>query len=352
MSKKFVLPIALTLLALGALLYIAFNQNRAADAAISTPTALVQNRVEQAATPTAMPTATLTANRSFGGAKVTGNFLSANQATLAFQMPGRLGKLLVKEGDRVKAGDVLSTLDTSTLDLQIAQAQAAYDLVRATYDKVKGGPTADDVAIAKSNLDRAKAGVDQTQAAYDRAGGQSNSYIAMLPQSLALQQATAAYQAAIAQYKLTVNHPTDTELRTVQAQLAQAQAARDLAKQSLVNATIIAPFDATVVWIGPRVSESVGSSAPVIIVADLAQMQVQANVDEITLVDVQVGRTVTVMVDALGGKMLTGRVKKIGMYAATTGGVVSMPVTIDVDLAGAVVYPGQSALVDFQGTSQ
>ena len=50
---------------------------------------------------------------------MTGNFVSANQAVIAFVSAGRLKELKVKEGDAVKAGDVLALLDTTLLDFQI-----------------------------------------------------------------------------------------------------------------------------------------------------------------------------------------------------------------------------------------
>ncbi len=277
--------------------------------------------------------------------KAIGTFMSANQATMAFQMAGRVQEIRVKEGDKVHAGDVLATLDTSLLDLQVAQAQAALDAANAALDKVKTGPTVEDVTIAKSNLDRAKAALDQAQAAYDRIGGASNPVIEMTPQSLALSQAYSAYQAAAAAYTQAVNHPTSTELRTAQAQVAQAQAALDLARQNVANARIKAPIDGSVVWQGPHVGESVLPGAPVVSLADLSHMQVQVGVDENALANIQMGQSATVTADALPGQALTGRVSKIGLLAATTAGIVSVPVTIDVDASQTPIDPGLTATV-------
>ncbi len=340
----------LVVMLIGVGLSIAFALNRPAGAGASASTPLEMNRPASEA---AVPTATLQPQTSADRAapstiKATGNLVSANQVNLAFQMPGRVKEINVKEGDRVQAGAVLATLDTSLLDLQVAQAQAALDLSNANLTRVKEGPTVDDMAIAKSNVDRAQAALDQAQAAYDRVGGASNSYVGMLPQSLALQQAYSGYQAAVAGYHLAVNRPTTAELKIAQAQATQAQAAIDLAKQNLTNAKLVAPFDGTAVWLGPKIGESAAPSLPAATLADLSRMQAQVNVDENTLAEIRVGQTATITVDAFGGKEIMGRVQKIGWLGTTAAGIVSVPVTIDLDPTDVPIYPGLSANVKFQ----
>ena len=330
--KKTTLRIALAV-ALVAVLASAFVQSRLANASAIPTTRSIAPRIENAAVASTT-------------VKAIGNLMSADQVSLAFQAGGRIKEIDVKKGDQVKSGTLLASLDTSTIEIQIAQAQAALDAATATYDKVKAGPTKDDLLIAKSNLDRAKAALDQAQTAYDRIGGDSNPYSGLAPQSLALQQAYSVYQAAQASYDLAVNHPTDTELKTAQAQVAQAQAALGLAKQNLTNAKIVAPFDGTVLWITPKVGETASPGVPAITLADLTHMQVQVGVDEDTLPLVHVGQTVTVTLDALPGTTLTGKVSQTGILATNTAGIINVPLTIDIDPTNALIYPGLSATVE------
>lgn len=339
---------------------VGLTRNRTGVAvALPTPTALnlhLTPTITQAAasfspgsTPAAAPPL---AAANLPTRRYSGTLLSASQANLSFQTGGRVQELRVKEGDRVTKGLALMVLDTSMLEIQVRQAQAAFDLAKAGYDKVKEGPTRDDVAVAKSNLDRAKATLDQAQAAYDRIGGASNPQIGMTQQSAALAQAYSGYQAAAAQYNQAVGHPTDTEVRTAQAQLDQAQAALDLAKQNLANATLVAPLDGTVTILTPKIGESVAPGATVATVADLSRMQVQVSLDESSLSSVKLNQPATLTLDALGNTSLTGHVSRIAQNGTTTGGVVSIPVTIDVDSTNAPIYPGLSANVQFQGGVQ
>lgn len=387
-----------------------------------TPAAVLQ---ATAVPPTPTPIPASINNDSAGGARVTGNFIAFTQAQIAFQSPGRLKEYLVKEGDAVKTGDALASLDTSILDFQIAQAeaavnsamaavntakagvasaearlkqaqtpanaesqlaaQAALKAAEANFARVSKGPSENELAVAKSNLDRAEAAVKQAQALYDRAGGATNPVSELLPTALGLQQATFGYEAALAGYNLAKDHPTIAELAGAAAQLAQAksvvaqltptaenlaiaqagiaqaqagveqaqagvnqaQAALDLAKAGRANATIVAPFDGTVVLTGPKAGEYVNPGVAIVTLADLTKMQVVANVDEITLSGLKVGQTATLFVDALGDQTLTARISKIGLWATSSGGVTSVPVTLDVDGSPANVYPGLSATVQF-----
>jgi multidrug resistance efflux pump len=300
-------------------------------------------------TPLPPPTATAApAARVTPKIRVVGNLVAAKQASLSFAATGRVKALPAPEGTRVKTGDLLAALDTGALEFQLAQAKAALDLATASWNRTKQGATADDIAIVKANLERAKVAVDQAQSAYDRIGGGSNPFIATTTQSLNLNQAIAAYQAAIAQYNLVLSRPTQAEREAGAATLAQAQAAYELARQNLVNARIVAPFDGTVVSIIPKIGESATANMPAIILADLTQMQVLINVDESTLSVLRVGQTATIFVDAYPTKNLTGRIKKIGLLGTSTTNIVSVPVWIDVDKTDAPLYPGLTATVEIE----
>jgi HlyD family secretion protein len=300
-------------------------------------------------TPTPTATAISVPIRVFANSiRAAGNLVSANQATLAFQAGGRVKEIKVKEGDRVKAGTLLASLDTSSLDALIVQAQAGLDSANAALAKVKAGPTVDDVVVARTAMDRAKAALDQAQAAYDRIGGASLPNIGLRTESLNLAQATSNYQSAVATYNLAVKHPTDAELKAAESTAAQAQASLETAKLNASNARLIAPFDGTVASITPKLGESVTTGTAAMTIADLTRMQVLANVDEVAVASIQVGQKTTIVVDALPDKPLTGRVAKVGFVATTTGNLVTMPVTVDIDATNAAIYPGMSATVEFQ----
>jgi HlyD family secretion protein len=380
--KQWIVRILLVLVVLGAAVALGIASNRPATAApVSSPVPGLPQAADEGAP---------------AGVRAIGSFVSANQTTLSFQLAGRIKEIKVKEGAPVKAGDLLAGLDTSMLETQVAQAQAALDTAQAKYDQLRNPspadvaaaqasvafaqaalaqlktPTQNDVTMAKADFDKAQAALGTAQAAFDRIGGNTNPFIAMTPQSLALQTASDDYQKALAAYNARINpsdaqlkqalaavaqaqdqferltNPNPNDVKAAQSAVAQAQAALNLAKQNIANAQIAASFNGTVLWIGPHVGESVAPSAPVVTLADLTQMQVQAGVDENSLGLIKVGQTATITADALPGKKLTGKVSRVGMLATTAAGIVRIPVTIDVDPTDTSIVPGVTASVDIQ----
>ncbi len=344
MPNKSILPIFLVLFALA--LVTACGANSPLNFfATPTPTATAT----RPPVPTRAPTATLVALPTRAPqVRIVGNLVAAKQAALAFASTGRVKELPVAEGARVKTGDLLAALDTALLESQLTQAKAALDLSTANWKRTMQGATVDDITIAKVNLERAKIAVEQARAAYDRIGGDSNPFIATTTQALNLNQAIAAYQGAIAQYNLVVTRPTQAEREASTASLAQAQAAYDLARQNLNNARIFAPFDGTVVSIVPKIGESAVANTPVVILADLTQMQVTANVDEATLSALRVGQPARIFVDTFPTYHLTGRVSKIGLLGTATTNIISVPIWIDVDKTDAPLYPGLTATAEIE----
>ncbi|MBI5304252.1 MAG: HlyD family secretion protein [Chloroflexi bacterium] len=310
------------------------------SAQASTPTAeATQQRPAVAPTQPAATATPFAALRAVTNVKLVGNLVAANQVSLAFTAAGRVKELPVAEGAAVKAGTLLGSLDTAVLEAQFAQAQATFDVANATWARIQQGPSADDMAVAQANLDRAKAAVDQAQAAYDRSSKTGAA-------AVNLQTATLNLQTALAQYNLAVNHPTASEREIGQIQFKQAQLALDLAKQNLTNTKLSAPFDGTLLSITPKIGESVGANTAVMVLADLTKMQVLVNADETTLANIKVGQKARITADAIGDRVLTGVVQKIGLIATTTTTVVTVPVWIDIDPTDARLYPGLSATVE------
>lgn len=282
----------------------------------------------------------------------------------------------------------------------LTAAQAAVAAAQANYAKIKAGPTREDLAALEAQMENAQAALSQAQAAYDQIGGASNPYIGLTPQATALQQATNNYNAAQANYTNARNHPTTAELAAAlgtlqaaqaalarltpdaaqlsaaasqleqaqaalarlqptsdniavaQAQVDQAQAAFALAKQQLANATLTAPFDGTILSITPHVGESVAPTTPIMMLADLAHLQFQANVDQSLLEALQAGEAVTIVPDAFKDKTVNGKVSRVGLFATNTNGVTSVQVTIDVNPNDVPLRPGLSGSAQIQTASQ
>jgi HlyD family secretion protein len=204
----------------------------------------------------------------------TGAIEPEGQVSLVFRGAGRVGEVLVKEGDAVTAGQVLARLETEDLDLALAQAETALVISQAQFERLKTptdeidlaaaeaavasaeasvesaqaalasaqaafsdlqvGASEDQERAAAASLERARIVRDQAQSAYDQIAGQPNA--GMLPQSLQLQQATIDYETAAANYRVSTAPATAGQLAASRAQIAQTRAAVAQAEASLAQA--------------------------------------------------------------------------------------------------------------------
>ena len=98
-----------------------------------------------------------------GGGKGDGNELvlqgnvDVRQVSLAFEDNGRIERIAVQEGDSVKAGQVLATLDTVSLKLQADQAQAQADAQAQEARRLRNGSRPEEIAQAGARLAAAEA---------------------------------------------------------------------------------------------------------------------------------------------------------------------------------------------------
>ena len=357
------------------------------------------------AVPTPTPASTPTSNESGAIVTAKGEVVPARYAHVSFGVGGTVAQLNVNEGDPVKAGAVLARLDTQDLEFQvktaqdgldlaqstlaqaktpaspeeITSAQAAYDSAVAGLAQARRGPTVEDYAILKANLEKAKAALSQAQAAYDQAGGASNPYSGLLPQSLQLQSATLDYQiaqanydkstkidstavaqaqAAVTQAKATLDlkqkGPRAEDIAVAQVRVQQAQTALDQAQAALAKAQLVAPLDGTVTDVGTRAGEMVQAGAPLITIADLGQLHVETtDLDEFGAAHVKMGETAKITVNAFSDKILSGKVTDIALQSVTLPtGDISYVVTLALDNQDPGLRWGMTVKVEIGNSGQ
>jgi HlyD family secretion protein len=111
---------------------------------------------------------------------------------------------------------------------EIEAAEAALSAARATLDKVREGPREGELVAARADVANAKAALRQAQAAYDRVKDEPN--ISARPESLQLEQATNAYNAAVSRLEAMLEGATAADIDTARAGVVQARAQVDALK--------------------------------------------------------------------------------------------------------------------------
>jgi HlyD family secretion protein len=240
---------------------------------------------------------------------------------------GRIESVLVAAGDEVKAGAPLAIIKHDTYETQVQQAEAALTTANLNLAKMKEGSRPEQITAAQTAVDLAKANVndvatvsddERTQAASALASTQANlskaqaeydkiawaGDVGQTSQAVTLEQATIAYQTALANYNLAT-HPSDSQLAPLMAQLAQAElnlaltrqpyrevdfqmaqanikqadAALKLAQLQLDEATIKAPFDGTVAELYISEGTTVNPQTPIALFIS-NNLEVEVNVEE------------------------------------------------------------------------
>jgi HlyD family secretion protein len=244
---------------------------------------------------------------------------------------------------------------------EIAAAEAEVAAARNELETLRSLPDPALVSQAQAQLDRATAALQQAQAAYDQVKSRPNA--AMLPQALALQRATIDYQAAQAGLDVARQKATPAMLEAAQARLGaatakldqlraepsadelalarlqvdqaqaelaqlvaspsaadlqQAEAAVQLAELSLARAqadleaaTLVAPFDGTVLEVHAGPGEMVAAGTGLVRLADSSRLEVEVTVIEEDLPLVRSGQTVELFFDAQPEAQVEGSVARI-----------------------------------------
>ncbi len=261
--------------------------------------------------------------------------LDAHQVLVSPQVPGRVERLLVAEGQDVRAGDLLAVLEGGELaaahDASRAQAGSLESQVLAARASALGtlGEVASGVASAQATLDMATASLAEAAANRTRQEGQTQRTITLTRMgAMSLQDQETAQQnleALRARERAAEKAVEQAKagLRTAQARAYQARAARQtvasmeqqlrsaqaLAAESgtrLGYTKLVAPVTGRVATVVAREGEGVASGAPVVVLTDLAETWVWVGLPETEADRVAVHDVLKVRMP--GGTQVEGRV--------------------------------------------
>jgi HlyD family secretion protein len=248
--------------------------------------------------------------------------VEATDAALGFQMPGRVERVGPHEGDRVRAGEELATLDRTELEARRAEAAAQLANARATLADLQAGTRPEDLAQAREALRAATDRQADAQRDFDRTqklfqGGAVAQE--MLDKSkLALDVATSQRNQADQQLKLLELGPRQDRVTAERAMVSVADAAVRQADASLANAIIKAPFDGVVSVRDREPGETVGAGAPVLTIINLNDRWIRIYVREDQIGAVHLGQAATITSDTYANRTYTGAVSFISSEAEFT----------------------------------
>jgi len=222
------------------------------------------------------------------------------------------------------------TLADLQADLAAAQATATLTLTDA-QDRVADAQEA--LATAKENLADLQAGPDELELT------QANNKVAKAEYNLAKAQEAADEIAA---------GPSEKNVQLAQAKYDAAVATLEEAQLALDSATMVAPFDGTIVSVGAEEGDEVSSGTTIVTLADLNDLRVVASIDETEITKISVGMEATITFDSLTGQTFTGKVLEIPLESTLSNNVVTYEVPVSLEGAeDADVRSGMTANITF-----
>ena len=222
---------------------------------------------------------------------------------LSSKLVGRVKKINVEKGDRVKKGDILIELDTPEIDAKAQQANATLELAVAQQDKAYNGARSEQIAMAKASLDLA-------QKTYNRLNRLHNEGV--IP-TQKLDECFAKYKAAQENYDMLVNGTRIEDKISANANVKKAQGANKEVYSYLKENKIVSPIDAIVTEITVEEGELVGSGYPIVTIIDDNDCWFTFNLREDLLSKIKVGTEFNVLIPAIGKKPIKVRVNYISV---------------------------------------
>ncbi|WP_422448526.1 efflux RND transporter periplasmic adaptor subunit [Thermoanaerobacterium sp. DL9XJH110] len=247
-----------------------------------------------------------------------GKVAAADEVSLSAKMSGRVEKILVKEGDEVKAGQVLIKLEQTDVLAQLNQAKAGYDAAVAHLNSLKNGQLPQQIAQLQSAYNQAEANFKNAKQNYDRmktlledgAISKQQFETAELQYNVAKEQ----YESARTQLAITREKTAPESVAAAEAQVRQSEAALSAAQVAIQNTLITSPIDGTVGFINVKVGQLISAGLPVATVGNLKSAEIVINVTEERVNALKVGQEAEVSVDSAGISGIKGRIVSISPF--------------------------------------
>jgi HlyD family secretion protein len=326
----------------------------------------------------------------------------ANQsAMLSFQTNGTVHVVDVKQGDMVRAEQVLATLDRKTLSSQIILAEADLANAQRALEDLLGSQQAQAVAqlalaqaedvlkdknytltvrqegnrassntirAAEANLVLANEEVDRAQQLYDHASGEAGKALALsnliaaknhrdsiqrnlnwyLGSPTDIEQAILEADVALAEARLAdaqrewervKDGPSQADITSAEARITAAEATQELAR-------ISAPFSGTVTSVDVLPGDQATPGMPAFRIDDLSHLLVDVDISEVDINRIALGQPVSLIFDAILDHEYEGSVVKIGQVGISIQGVVSFLVTVEIIDTDDAIRSGMTAAVN------
>lgn len=313
----------------------------------------------------------------------TGNLRPVSIVRVSTQQGGVVDEIFVDFTSEVRKGQLLATFNSETqkIDLEnakveVKQALLEYDqakirhqakerfpeTLRKSMNSAKAEVNAAEISLnVEENAHRRQVVLAERGIVSQKSVEGSSARVASAKQNI--ERARAAYARSLADYEDALGAISQSRLDVEEKQNAIELARNRLerAEINLERTKIFSPVDGTIVWkaldVGQTISVNVELPTLFYIAQDLAEMQVEASVDEADIAKIRLGQTAKYTVSAYPGRVFEGKVKQIrtgsdALYGtkSSVSSAVSYIVVITAPNNERMLFPGMTASVRIESS--
>lgn len=258
-----------------------------------------------------------------------GEIKPRNYINIGAEAYGRLTAIYVKEGERVKKGQLLARLDSIQAQADVKAQQASVNSAAAESAASEAAAKASEqtVRTAEAALERALADRERTRTTFERTEQLWKAKL-IAQQEFDLRKAEFdAYEAAVREAQARVgqakaqHQQVMAQLTAAQRRVAQVQASLLRVENALDKHYVQSPIDGVVTNLPVRVGEAMvigiqnSPGSTIMTIADMSIITAEVKVDETDIINVALGQVADITIDAIPDKTFKGHVIEIGNTA-------------------------------------
>lgn len=293
--------------------------------------------------------ATVKRGEIFSRISTTGTVNPVSSVTVSTQVSGTIKDMPVEVTSEVKEGDLVAKLDQDLFHAEVLQAEAKLDKARASLAREQAG-----VQMLKSRINASIAGTRSSfKSLEDKFKRSENLFKRQLISKDEYETVRADYELAAARFHEESARVDEiavklADIKGMEAEVKQAEAELEIARVKVNHSVIRAPITGMVIEKTVEAGQTIAanfSSPPLVTIADLTSMKVDAWVDEADIGRVRLGQDVDFQVDSYPNRVFQGKVVRIFPSPEIKDNVVTYDTEIRVDNHDLALKPGMTANV-------
>lgn len=260
-------------------------------------------------------------NRDNGIMTLSGN-VEVTEHNIGFKVPGKIVKLNVDEGDRVKQGDLLAELSSGDVKALVDQSRAALEEAKVKLAEMRAGSRKQEIGKARAESASTEAELVRARKDFERA---ETLYANGAISASRFDAAKSAYETRLGQLKsakqqqsLVEEGPRKEDIKAAELRVTQLTALVANSEDKLADTRLYAPVSGIVFRKTVELGEVVQAGAAIFVIGDLEKPWVKVYVKEDRLSLVKRGQKAKVSVDTFKDKSYDGTVTYIASDAEFT----------------------------------